>query len=255
MGRFQGKWIFFVVLLGVSSCKTTYVVKENPKGNLLDYSAESADSSLQQMLKPYQFKQDSIMNHVVGYLGEDMERGYPEGKLGNYVSDILLQYVTGLDQRFHASNSFCLINNGGLRVPLQKGKITRGKVFEFMPFENALTVVELKGSVLQSDLLNYLIAKNGQPVSANVEITLQSGKLESFKINNQLLDTNAVYYVITSDYLSGGGDNMSFFKKGVEIKGDYNQFKLRDVVLMHLGMHTSEQDPGLSQHFGRLKLN
>ena len=48
-------------------------------------------------------------------------------------------------------------------------------------------------------------------------------------INGKTLDHNKVYYVVTSDYLSNGGDNMIFFKKGVE---KYNlDYKLRNIII------------------------
>jgi hypothetical protein len=38
-----------------------------------------------------------------------------------------------------------------------------------------------------------------------------------------------VYYVVTSDYLANGGDNMNFFKKGVT---NYPiEYKLRNILI------------------------
>ena len=48
-------------------------------------------------------------------------------------------------------------------------------------------------------------------------------------VNGKSLDDNGVYYVVTSDYLSNGGDNMLFFKKGV---AQYNlDYKLRNIII------------------------
>jgi hypothetical protein len=43
------------------------------------------------------------------------------------------------------------------------------------------------------------------------------------------LDKNKIYYVVTSDYLVNGGDNMLFFKKSVE-KYDLD-YKLRNIII------------------------
>ena len=48
-------------------------------------------------------------------------------------------------------------------------------------------------------------------------------------INGKAFDNNKVYYVVTSDYLSNGGDNMIFFKKGVA-QYDLN-YKLRNIII------------------------
>jgi 2',3'-cyclic-nucleotide 2'-phosphodiesterase (5'-nucleotidase family) len=46
------------------------------------------------------------------------------------------------------------------------------------------------------------------------------------------LDNNKIYYVVTSDYLSNGGDNMLFFKKGV---AQYDlEYKLRNIIIDYL---------------------
>jgi 2',3'-cyclic-nucleotide 2'-phosphodiesterase (5'-nucleotidase family) len=48
-------------------------------------------------------------------------------------------------------------------------------------------------------------------------------------VQGKPLDKNKIYYVATSDYLSNGGDNMLFFKKGVE-KYDL-EYKLRNIII------------------------
>ena len=43
------------------------------------------------------------------------------------------------------------------------------------------------------------------------------------------LDKNAIYYVATNDYLANGGDNMNFFKKGIQL---YDlDYKLRNILI------------------------
>ena len=48
-------------------------------------------------------------------------------------------------------------------------------------------------------------------------------------VQGKALDLNKVYYVVTSDYLSNGGDNMTFFKKGVS-RTDID-YKLRNIMI------------------------
>ena len=40
-------------------------------------------------------------------------------------------------------HDICVMNNGGLRSTLAKGKITRGDIYTLMPFENKLVILEL----------------------------------------------------------------------------------------------------------------
>ena len=54
---------------------------------------------------------------------------------------------------------FAVINYGGMRIPaIPKGPITRGKIFELMPFDNLLVVVRLDVSIL-TQFINHMAAR------------------------------------------------------------------------------------------------
>jgi 2',3'-cyclic-nucleotide 2'-phosphodiesterase (5'-nucleotidase family) len=117
--------------------------------------------------------------------------------------------------------TFCLLNNGGIRSTLNKGEITKGDIYKLMPFDNELVWVKLPIEVLK-DITDYLITKGGEPIS-------------NAKLSNSNLEINGMrkesthFWVITSDYLMNGADNMRFFKKRVEVM--YPQKLLRDALL------------------------
>jgi len=246
--------VFLLVFaLAFTACKSTYTLSTENKGQLVDYSAAKPDSGLQQMLGPYSKTYHSTMNEVVGYLADDMEKGFPEGKLGHFMADIFLDLALAKGNTFTADNTIALFNNGGLRVPLQKGAVTRGKVFELMPFENQLVGVQLKGSVLVNELATYLYTKKGQPISRNLYIVFKGDRLVKMEINGRAVDTIKQYIVLTSDYLSGGGDNMEFFKKGTEVK-EVPFVKLRDGIIDYFQQHSSPSKPVQAPTLGRIKM-
>ena len=97
-----------------------------------------------------------------------------------------------------------------------------------MPFENYLVVVELTSEKL-NELIQYLVAKNkAHPLSKNVSLTI-SKKGYDFKINNNALKPDRTYYVLTSDYLQKGGDNMNFFKNPVNLY--QTDYKMRNAII------------------------
>jgi 2',3'-cyclic-nucleotide 2'-phosphodiesterase (5'-nucleotidase family) len=51
-------------------------------------------------------------------------------------------------------------------------------------------------------------------------------------VKGKPLEINTTYYVVTSDYLANGGDNMIFFKKGLQ-KFDLD-YKLRNIIIDYL---------------------
>ena len=98
---------------------------------------------------------------------------------------------------------------GGLRNPLSKGDILLGDVYKLMPFDNEIVVVELPFSSLEK-IAHYLMNSGGEPISNavldfnHIDIIGDSGESDSF-------------YVITSDYLMNGGDNMTFFEDKLSV--------------------------------------
>lgn len=246
-------WLLLVLVLGLVACKSTYQLSGENKGQLVDYASATPDAGVQKIIQPYSDSCNAVMRGVIGYLAEDMEKGNPEGKLGNFMADIFLDFVLQQGWPFTADNTIALFNNGGLRVPLQKGPITRGKVFELMPFENELVGIQLNGSVLVNELANYLRTKKGQPLSRNVYIEFKGDKLVKMEINGKAVDTTLRYVVLTSDYLSGGGDNMEFFKKGTAIK-EMASVKLRDGIINYFQTHSAPDKPIKAPTLGRIKI-
>ena len=152
-----------------------------------------------------------------------MKKGRPESLLGNFVTDLCLNY---------ADAHVCVMNTGGLRSTLQKGKITRGDIYTLMPFENELVVLELDLESFKA-LVDYITKRGGEPFSGMELKTSSKGddieeasKMESY-FN---LNKGDKIKVLTSDYLANGGDKMWFFKDKKQIKVG---IKLRDAIIDH----------------------
>ena len=118
------------------------------------------------------------------------------------------------------------MNNGGLRTTIDKGNITMGKIFELMPFENELVVLELDKSDYIS-LLSYIVKRGGEPFSGMTIKIDKENKIisNSWPVN---FENGEKISVITSDYLANGGDNMSFFQNKEQKKVG---IKLRDAII------------------------
>jgi 5'-nucleotidase len=61
-----------------------------------------------------------------------------------------------------------------------------------------------------------------------IEISREN-ELKKFKIQGKPLIANRDYFVLTSDYLQKGGDNMNFFKKSDSIFT--LDLKIRDILI------------------------
>ena len=233
----------------LSGCTKSYQLTETKSVNI-SVSDTTTDPASNKIIAPYKQKLDAEMNQVIGYTEEAMEKNYPEGVLGNYVADLLLFQAFQLyKDSLNESNTFTLINNGGLRTSFPKGDITKGKVYELMPFENEMVVCKIKGELIP-EVHKYLQAKKGQPVSGNVQVKLDDQTENNFLIQQQKINPEKYYYIITSDYLSAGGDNMEFFK---ESKVYFSNIKLRDLIFKHIEYTSSLRLPISSKLDGRVK--
>lgn len=172
------------------------------------------------------------MNEVLVISADEFpkERGKSETKLGNFVADLSLEVANGLYKPLdNDSIDFCLLNFGGLRTSLPKGEITRGKIFELMPFENELVVVTISETKI-IELIMYLKSVGGQPISG-FEITFSDMTNEDDLKQLFSEDGLSQFKILTSDYLANGGDKMNFFLNPIKIEPV--GIKLRDAIIQH----------------------
>lgn len=181
------------------------------------------DSTVLAIITPYQNGIESQMNEVLCVSEMEMKKGRPESLLGNFVTDLCLNY---------ADAHVCVMNTGGLRSTLQKGNITRGDIYTLMPFENELVVLELDSESFK-ELVDYITKRGGEPFSGmTLKASSKGYDIEEVSGMEDFFDFNKgdKIRVLTSDYLANGGDKMWFFKDKEQIKVG---IKLRDAIIDH----------------------
>lgn len=235
-------YIIVAVVLFSCSAPIKYV---NQESSLTIDSNLSNQQNIEDLITPYKTALDSEMNEVLVISAEEFpkEKGKPETKLGNLVADLSLEIANEI---YGDSIDFCLLNFGGLRTSLPKGEITKGKIFELMPFENELVVVTITKFEYER-LTDYLYLVGGQPISGT-KLLLKPGTLENTNVSNLLEEAffpnpNNYVKVVTSDYLAGGGDKMNFFLN--PIKTEKVGIKLRDAII-HYCMKQNKQGKQLT---------
>lgn len=177
---------------------------ETIKSTALEIKADSAGgvTHIANLISPYNKSMHAEMNVVLVKSAEVLEKGQPESKLGNLVTDICRKSAL-------IPSDICVLNNGGLRATLPAGEITVGRVFELMPFDNEIVVLTITGDKML-ELFNYIANSNGIPVSG-LKASIGKNGLEDIEVNGFPFDPKKEYRVCTSDYLANSGDKMSFF--------------------------------------------
>ncbi len=227
------KYCLYLFILLLSACGTRQIADYS--SGTTEINAEQESSSLDSIINPYREEMRATMNVKIGYTNQSLEKYTPESPLGNFSADVMLEaglkYANNqadIDSNL-IKNTFCLLNFGGLRSTVNQGDISVGNVYELMPFDNTLTLVQLSASKL-SDMLDYLKKVQGQPISgAKIDL---SGDHHSIVINGREFDKESDVLIVTSDYLAGGGDKMEFFKGA---KNSWNSgILMRDIYIEHI---------------------
>ncbi len=214
------------------SCKPAYVVHSTDEKEYIfsDSVYSVIDSSTEAFISPYREKVSGAMSEVLGESEFAMEKGVPESRLGNFVADACMIEASKI---FYPSDGrpadFAFLNNGGLRRSLPKGKITRGDIFELMPFENELVVLTMNADIVKK-IFNFIASKDGGPI-AGASFQINDHKAVNISIESEPLDTTRIYKVLTSDYLANGGDSYDFLK---DLQRENVNLKVRDAIIKNI---------------------
>lgn len=225
-------YILIILLIISYSCNPAYRASSVQYN---DYRINNLrkDSSIQIFLQPYADSVNSSMNVVIGQLAVNLEKRQPEGTLGNFMADAMKVMA---EKYYNTSVDGAFINFGGIRLnTMQAGKITRGKIFELMPFDNIIILQKLKGTVLQ-EFLDHIISRGGWPV-AGISMQMKDKKAVNVLIGGKPLDPNMIYTIANSDYVANGGDNCEMLKVIPQIN---NGSILRDALIEYVQSFTKK---------------
>jgi len=219
----------FVSIISCAEKKYAVTRIEGKEIAITDKSPEVAE--IENFIKPYRDNIDKDLNFVLATAPETIDKsGEWQTPMGNFLSDITLEKANPVfEKREHKSIDICILNHGGIRNIIPKGDVTARNAFEIMPFENSAFVIGLKGEQIL-EMITYIITeKKPHPLKGLTFTIGKDNQPKNILVNGKALEQNKIYYVVTSDYLINGGDNMLFFKKGVE-KYDLD-YKLRNIII------------------------
>ncbi|MEZ4985779.1 MAG: 5'-nucleotidase [Saprospiraceae bacterium] len=205
--------IAVVLLMTTGACSRYYLPSS---ANMQQYrmtpsatDTVAIDNNYQRIIQPYKITLDSSMNQVIGHCKVHLTKRQPESSLGNWMADELLLATPQIAGK---RVDMAIQNYGGIRIPdLAAGPITRGRMYELMPFDNTLVVMELKGELVQQ-LMNQIAKEGGWPISQGSRFTIRDGQAIAVIINEVPLDAQATYSIAMPDYIANGGSDCSFLQ-------------------------------------------
>ncbi|MDA8693298.1 5'-nucleotidase C-terminal domain-containing protein [Saprospiraceae bacterium] len=244
--------IFSLWVLLFSSCKSATVqhVSNVDVTYLRTESSITIDESseTESIIKPYRDQLSEEMDQVIGMMPEELKKEKPNSNMGNWFSDVLQDIAA---ENYDRPIAFAIQNYGGLRVPsVAKGPLTRGKIFELMPFDNKLVVLELTGAQV-NELANLIARSRGWPISRGLSLTLTNdNSATDVKVDGQLVDVMQNYAVALPDYVANGGGGGDFLK---EIPQHDTGFYIREGVIDYLERMQADGKPLSVDHTERIK--
>jgi 2',3'-cyclic-nucleotide 2'-phosphodiesterase (5'-nucleotidase family) len=232
MKRFYIFSIIFIVFFP-SCAKVNHLAKTEVRTYSIDNTSNTSDNDLAGLIEPYKVELDKTMNQIIGYNEAELVKGKPNSSLTNWFADALFDESSKL---VAFPIDFAIQNYGGIRInSLSKGDITLGKIYELMPFDNLMYIVEMDSTSIQA-LCNRFVESGGWPVSHTLQIDMSYGKAENIKIKGKALKGNTIYYAAIPDYIANGGDNLTLF---IGLKLNNTGALLRDLLIANIKYQTS----------------
>lgn len=240
----------FILFLFTNACNSVWYIADVEKQRYaITDTTIVADTSIVNMIAPYKKKLDAKMNEVIGEIPKTMTKAKPESTLGNWVADLMYEKALEIQD---ADPDFALTNYGGLRIPgINQGEITVGKIYELMPFDNQLVIVEVPGDTLQL-LFNHMANDGGWPISDQVSYEISGNEAMNVMIDRQALNHDKTYFVVMNDFTANGGGKCDFLKPLNRITD--NQL-LRDVMIEYVREQTAQGQPIGSKINNRVRVN
>lgn len=119
------KLLYLLLFAILISCNNYLVTnRQSTSKTIAVDSTIISDSSVENWINKYKIGLDSLMEVVIGYNEVAMVKNDPESNLGNFVCDLVLDFVNrDLKDSLNGYPCMVVMNNGGFRSFLPAGEI------------------------------------------------------------------------------------------------------------------------------------
>ncbi len=197
------KLLFTALIFGLfAGCSSLAETEErSPVSDERSFQYPDPDPRITMLLDSYRDSLHTVLGEKIATVHDTLRFDKPEGPLGNLVADAL-RYRAGSELRRFVNLS--VIGDSSFGLYLTPGDLTIRDVMEFMPYENHLVVLKLRGGKVL-ELAGQIAELGGAPVSG-MRFRIDNGEARGVLVNSQTLDPNETYLVATSSWAANGGD-------------------------------------------------
>lgn len=151
---------------------------------------------------------------VVIYSRDEIKSSQPEGALSNLAADILLDAAK--DYIDNDCPVMSLTNRGGIRSNFPRGAVRIYDIYSTFPFDNTVVIALMRGSDIRQ-ILDKFASKGKFEALGGVRIEVEDGEMTKCLIGGKPLEDNALYNLVTIDFLLDGGDRFSIGKDALSV--------------------------------------
>ncbi|MEX2632697.1 MAG: 5'-nucleotidase [Balneolales bacterium] len=227
-----------MLIVSISACSTQEILtlqtgREYSENYEINDSIEP-DDKMASFIEPFVAPIRMAMNRVITKSEGNLNRGKPEGTLGNLVADILRSRAM---YEMRDRVDVAVMNNQRLLIDLPQGEITVGHIYELMPFDHQITVLKFTGNqILQ--IANEIAEVGGEPVSG-MRMRIQDGKAIDVLVGSQEVELTRHYWLATSDWMANGCGELPTLWEPVN-RVDYD-ILIRNTLIAYLDSKTTIQ--------------
>ncbi|MCX8081626.1 MAG: 5'-nucleotidase C-terminal domain-containing protein [Bacteroidia bacterium] len=204
------------------TCKTQIQIKEiKNKPNVINKEIEASEKFVG-IIQPYRKELKKHLSDTLIYNKVILDKKGKRPGLGILVADAMM-FVA--DSIFGKHDYVVWMNRGGLRTELPKGYLTVEKIFELMPFDNTVCLVEADENILR---------ENEEILKQKDFIVCSRGGVSAEDVINK----KKAFRLLVSDFLVNGGD-------GLKINSDKAQcrnYLVRDAIIRYLKHKRKQTD-------------
>lgn len=170
------------------------------------------DSVVAGMVDGFAAEIGPLVDRPVATLTARLDRGEGEYPLGRLIADA---------QRWATEAQVALINNGGIRSPLEAGVVSWGELNTLQPFGNTLVRLHLTGTQLRAALEHALSGARPEAQVSGVRVWYDPARSPGNRILTVELDTgepireDALYTVAVISYMAEGGDGFDVLTEAI----------------------------------------
>ncbi|NLP05783.1 bifunctional metallophosphatase/5'-nucleotidase [Candidatus Fermentibacteria bacterium] len=232
-GYANGTGVGHIRLL-IDSEARTVTGYELPRGeeivNLL-HDEFQPDPEALALIESFRTVAEAGMDEVIGEALEEIPRGGAEHPMGRLVADAVLE-CTGAD--------VALVNRGGIRSSIPRGLITPRMIYEAIPFEEDLYLVEVTGAQLRRILETGMQGRRRDMEPAGFTAVRNQAlpdmaKIESLIVGGEPVDSSRAYVLATTGYLVQGNVGYDVMREFEAVPAGCTLF---DAVVAYVKAHS-----------------